>query len=242
MNKKSSKEASKSLVNNEATEDAVKPTKEDSKPTKETIDNITSTTSEEPNITSLKDNTKEIENTSCDKPNITNDDICDTNAEILSPTESDQIKPADVKSSGNSESVIKAASIKSGSGNSGTLESLIQAASIKSTRDGKSGNLESLIKAASKDQLNAISGNLESLIKAASINSGDGKSGDNKKDKGNSRSGETSAKSESLSCEKCGNKFPSKNKLFTHLKSTGHAIYVPKGALLLLWLIYCTLN
>jgi hypothetical protein len=126
---------------------------------------------------------------------------------------------------------MKAASIKStGDGKCGNLESLIQAASINKS-GVKIGNLENLIKAASKDQLDVVSGNLESLIKAASIKSGNGggKSGDNKKDKNNSGSGETtSAKSESLSCEKCRSKFPSKNKLFTHLKNTGHAIYVDK--------------
>merc|ERR1712110_172237 len=58
------------------------------------------------------------------------------------------------------------------------------------------------------------------------------KKGKNKK--GKSKSGvnentEEVAKGD-LTCAQCRNPFPSKNKLYDHLKSTGHAVYLPSSA------------
>merc|ERR1711928_287667 len=33
----------------------------------------------------------------------------------------------------------------------------------------------------------------------------------------------------SLTCAQCNGTFPSKNKLYTHLKDTGHAVFLPKS-------------
>jgi hypothetical protein len=96
VNNKAFKEVSKSLVNNRPTEDA-------SQPTKETIDTTTTTSAKEPNITTTSTSATLEDTPTCDKPNINIDNICDTNADRFSPMESDQIKPADVKSSGNME-------------------------------------------------------------------------------------------------------------------------------------------
>ena len=42
--------------------------------------------------------------------------------------------------------------------------------------------------------------------------------------------GEDKADQSQLRCEKCTGVFPSKNKLFQHLKTSGHAVYIPSSA------------
>lgn len=50
----------------------------------------------------------------------------------------------------------------------------------------------------------------------------------NESDKSNSEGIENTKTSNDLKCASCSKTFPSKNKLFSHLKSSGHSIYLPK--------------